>query len=218
MKKSISNFLSIILFCLLTTSLYSQQNVAGGLKIKINPINFPTLIVGISEHQFPYTYSPLEFADDDGRVFYNYLVNSKNGGAKPENIDTLFNEQATASTILTILIDYKMELKNGDVFYIYFSGHGDAIDSELSYLLPFDAPPSRGGKEKNHYLYGLTVLEVDDLKKNNRRMTLEGVKVVFIMDACRSNELAGGEERIQVNLEKPHEKTLEFLNKWQSIN
>jgi hypothetical protein len=43
-------------------------------------------------------------------------------------------------------------------------------------------------------------------------MTLEGVKVVFIMDACRSNEHAGGEERIQVNLEKPKEQTIIGFN------
>ena len=202
-KNNISTFLSTLFFCLLTTTiLFAQQNGTGGQKMKINPINIFALIVGVSEYQFPDTYSPLEFADDDGRVFYNYLVNSNNGGAKQENIDTLFNEQATASAILTKLIDYKMKLKSGDVFYIYFSGHGDAIDSELSYLLPYDAPPSRGGKEKNHYLYGLTVLEIDDFKKIIRRMTLEGIKVVFIMDACRSNELAGGEEGKQEMFKK----------------
>ncbi len=195
--------MSILFFCLLTTTaLYAQQNGAGGQKMKLNPVNIYALIVGVSEYQFPDTYSPLEFADDDGRVFYNYLVNSNNGNAKPENIDTLFNEQATASSILIKLIDFKMKLKSGDIFYIYFSGHGDAIDSELSYLLPYDAPPSRGGKEKNHYLYGLTVLEIDNLKKIIRRMTLEGIQIVFIMDACRSNELAGGEEGKQAIFKK----------------
>jgi hypothetical protein len=58
-----------------------------------------------------------------------------------------------------------MQLKSGDIFHIYFSGHVDAIDSELSYLLPFDAPASARGKEKNHCLYGLKVLEVNDFKK-----------------------------------------------------
>lgn len=152
------------------------------------------LIVGVADYQFPDMYKPLDYADDDGREFYKYLLKSNNGSVKPENVDTLFNEQATSTAIMMKLVEMKEKLKEGDMFYFYFSGHGDAYDAELAYLLAYDAPPGRGGKEKNHYLIGSGVIEVYKIKQIFRRITAENVKLVFISDACRTNELAGGTE------------------------
>lgn len=152
------------------------------------------LIVGVSDYQYKETYDPLHYADVDGRNFYHYLVNSKGGNVKKENIDTLFNEQATASSILIKLDEIIEKLQKDDIFYFYFSGHGDAVNAEFSVLLPYDAPPSRGKKEKNHYRTGLTVVQITTLKNMFKEIKQIGAKVVFISDACRTNELAGGVE------------------------
>ncbi|MFN5909775.1 MAG: tetratricopeptide repeat protein [Bacteroidota bacterium] len=179
---------------LIALSVFGQSSAQQRTAIKPPVPNTYALIVGVSQYQYPDQYKPLEYADRDGREFYNYLVKSNRTAIKSENIDTIFNEQATSSAILLKLIEFKEKLKEGDLFYFYFSGHGDAIDSELAYLLAYDAPPGRGGKEKNHYLIGSGVLEIYKIKQIFRRITEKNVRIVFISDACRTNELAGGEE------------------------
>lgn len=183
------------LFFLLFSCLIFGQTGTAGTKNTIKPPipNTYALIVGVSNYQYPDQYKPLDWADRDGREFYNYLIKSNRGAIKSGNIDTLFNEQATSDAILLKLIEIKEKLKEGDLFYFYFSGHGDAINSEAAYLLAYDAPPGRGGKEKNHYLAGRGVIEIYKIKLIFKMIRDNNVRVVFISDACRTNELAGGE-------------------------
>ena len=174
-----------------------SQNTKGGAAENTNPKasttgNVYALIVGVSDYQYSETYDPLQFADVDGRVFYNYMVSSNGGKIPKENIDTLFNDDATASAVLTKIDEFIERVKPNDIFYFYFSGHGDAVNAEYPVLLPFDAPPSRGGKEKNHYRTGLTVLQITTIKNMFKDIQLKGARVIFISDACRTNELAGG--------------------------
>jgi tetratricopeptide (TPR) repeat protein len=173
---------------------FSQNKPPAKTTMKPTGPKVYALIVGVADYQYPEMYKPLDYADDDGREFYKYLLKSNSGSVKPENVDTLFNENATSTAILMKLVEIKEKLKEGDLFYFYFSGHGDAYDAELAYLLAYDAPPGRGGKEKNHYLIGSGVVEVYKIKQIFRRITAENVKLVFISDACRTNELAGGTE------------------------
>ncbi len=186
----------LLISSLFLFSLVSFAQTKPAVKTTMKPLGpkVYALIVGVADYQYPDMYKPLDYADDDGREFYKYLLKSNNGSVKPENVDTLFNEQATSTAIMMKLVEFKEKLKEGDMFYFYFSGHGDAYDAELAYLLAYDAPPGRGGKEKNHYLIGSGVVEVYKIKQIFRRITAENVKLVFISDACRTNELAGGTE------------------------
>ena len=59
---------------------------------------------------------------------------SENGGSVPdENIDTLINEGATYVAFFEKLLMIDERLDSGDIFYIYFSGHGDAYRSDLAF-------------------------------------------------------------------------------------
>ena len=189
--------LLVILISTVFTTTFSQ-NTKGGSAENTNPKSTTgdvyALIVGVSDYQYSDTYDPLQFADVDGRVFYNYMVSSNGGKIPKENIDTLFNNDATASAVLTKIDEFIDRVKPNDIFYFYFSGHGDAVNAEYPVLLPFDAPPSRGGKEKNHYRTGLTVLQITTIKNMFKDIQLKGAKVIFISDACRTNELAGGSQ------------------------
>jgi protein O-mannosyl-transferase len=196
MKHCTILFISSFLF---TFSGFSQATKGAGVQNAATSTNAPqgtvyALIVGVSDYQYKDTYDPLQYADIDGRNFYHYLVSSKGGNVKKENIDTLFNDQATQSSILIKIEDYIEKLKKDDIFYFYFSGHGDAVNAEFTVLLPYDAPPSRGKKEKNHYRTGMGVVQVSTLKNMFKDIKLKGAKVIFISDACRTNELAGGVE------------------------
>jgi len=179
-------FLLIISISVFFTATFSQ-NTKGGSVENTNPKSTTgdiyALIVGVSDYQYSETYDPLQFADVDGRVFYNYMVSSNGGKISKDNIDTLFNNDTTASAVLTKIDEFIDRVKPNDIFYFYFSGHGDAVNAEYPVLLPYDAPPSRGGKEKNHYRTGLTVLQITTIKNMFKDMQLKGAKVIFILCA-----------------------------------
>ncbi|MCO5269739.1 MAG: caspase family protein [Brumimicrobium sp.] len=156
--------------------------------------NIYALIVGLSKYQYPETYTPLQFADKDARVFYTYLRSDAGGKVPSENIDTLFNERATYGEVMSKLLSIKDRMKENDLLYFYFSGHGDAYNAAKAFLLPYDAPSGNGRSDKNHYLIGTTVLDIYTIKVIFKDLTSNGRKVIFISDACRTNELSGGEE------------------------
>jgi len=68
------------------------------------------------------------------------------------------------------------------------AGHGDAIDEDQYFFLGYDCKPDG---DKNNYLVS-GAIQLFNLKKKIAKETAKGVEVVFIMDACRSNELPGG--------------------------
>ena len=85
----------------------------------------------------------------------------------------------------------KEKLKKNDLFYIYFSGHGDAYRADEAYLLAYDAP---AGNDRNNYSTGIGLIDIHKLKVRIQEMTSAGIKVILITDACRTNELPGKDE------------------------
>lgn len=184
--------------CLSYSNIIAQVKSKGGdVSNTSNPDtkgNTYALIVGVSNYQFPETYKTLDYADDDGRSFYAYLTSNAGGNISKENIDTLFNEQATHGAILEKLLSIKDRLQANDVLYFYFSGHGDAYNAEKAFLLAYDSPSSKGKKEKNHYLTLSGAIDIHTIKTIFKEISSTNATVVFISDACRTNELAGGLE------------------------
>ncbi|MCX7743114.1 MAG: tetratricopeptide repeat protein [Flavobacteriales bacterium] len=193
-------FFLFTLFTFASLSALSQQTGTKGAKVvgketssQNKKGNTYALIVGISKYQYPDTYVPLQFADKDARIFYAYLTSEAGGKIKNEFIDTLFNERATYGEIMRSLLSIKERMQEGDLLYFYFSGHGDAYNASLTFLLPYDAPAGIGKSDKNHYLTGSTVLNLYTIKNIFLELTSTGKRVIFISDACRTNELSGGE-------------------------
>jgi len=187
----------LFFFLILFLQAISQSSKGGNVSNTSNsnqPGNTYALIVGVSKYQFPETYKTLDYADDDGRSFYNYLTSNAGGNINKDNIDTLFNENATHGAILEKMLSIKERLQPNDIFYFYFSGHGDAYNAEKAFLLAYDSPSSKGKKEKNHYLTLSGAIDIHTIKIIFKEITAANSKVVFISDACRTNELAGGAE------------------------
>ncbi len=149
------------------------------------------LVTGISQYQDNTTYQNLKYADVDAREFYKYLISVKGGNAESTNVDTLFNENANFMEFWKKFHRIKEKLTPNDVFYIYFSGHGDAYRADEAYLLAYDAP---AGNDRNNYSTGMGLIDIHKLKVRISEMTAKGVKVILITDACRTNELPGKEE------------------------
>lgn len=147
------------------------------------------MIMGISTYKF---IRPLSFADADAELFRDFLKSSGGGKLPDSNIYFLKNEDAKAANFLVKGMSWlrNRNLKSGDRLYIYLAGHGDAINQDEYFYLTYDCNPAG---DKNNYLITGTI-QLYNLKVRIAEASRKGVEVIFIMDACRSNELPGGGE------------------------
>jgi hypothetical protein len=168
---------------------YCQENIRG---VKLDQItsNRETkgetyaLIVGISNYKDS-KIPQLKYADVDAIAFQKYLLET---GVKNENIYTLINDQATNAAFWSLLNYISDKAKNGDIVYIYFSGHGDVETKTIvkdAYLLPYDSPSS---------VYCMGAIGVMSLKSWLATFASNGIQTIFIADACKSGNLIGGRE------------------------
>ena len=186
--------LSIIIGCLLSL-FYTQLLVAqqGPPKPRdttiIGPQTF-AMIMGISKYQ---NVRPLEYADKDAELFRDFLKSPAGGNLSNDNIFCLLNEKALKATFFVTGFSSWLKakkLQKGDKLFLYLAGHGDAIDESQYYYLVYDCNPA--GDKANYQIGG--AMSMYDVKANIQRQAAKGVEVYLIMDACRSNELPGGQE------------------------
>ncbi len=160
------------------------------------------LIVGVSN--YPYV-KPLNFAEEDALLFFEFL-RSKAGGEVPENhIKLLLNEQATHANVTAGLAWLNNSLgaqpKPGDRVYIYLSGHGDAYDASEAYYLCYDSNPA--GDKNNYQLGG--ALDIGKMKKRVAAMVSKSVEVILVVDACRSGDVPG----VRSGIGNPYQSVIE---------
>jgi len=163
----------------------SSTTAAGNVTGEIYAI-----ITGVSSYP---GINPLKYADRDAILFRNFLKTANGGNVKPENILSLINDSAKAADFNVGAYSWlqRKKLKAGDRLYIYFSGHGDAMNEDLYFFLPYDCSPS---KDDHNYL-GTGNINMHTVKTLFiKPQTAKGVEVLLIMDACRTNELPGGKE------------------------
>jgi len=159
----------------------AQKSVAGDTY---------AIIFGVSNYP---GLTPLKYADKDAALFRDFLATPAGGNAKPENIFYRTNENAKAAdfNVDAYIWLKRKALKEGDRLYIYFSGHGDAMNEDNYFLLPYDCTPNN---DVNNYLatgriemYHVKTLFIKPL-------IAKKVEVLLIVDACRTNDLPGGQE------------------------
>jgi len=146
------------------------------------------IVVGISKYHY---IRPLNYADNDADLFAEMLQSGAGGRIKPENLFLLKNDSANAGNFWSAIsrISNK-QLKKGDRVYIYFAGHGDGVKGlNEYYLLLSDCQSANDG---NNYLLSFGAIDMYHLKNRIGLLTGRGVEVILILDACRTNELAGG--------------------------
>lgn len=179
---------SICILTVFTNLLYGQTP----LKMRDTTVKGPqtfAMVVGVSNYKY---IRPLRYADKDAELFRDFLKSPGGGSLKEENIFCLLNNNALNSTFWSKGFQWlkAKKLQKGDRLFIYLAGHGDAIDEDQFFFLTYDCNP---GGDKNNYLAG-GAIQLFNLKKKIANETTKGVEVFFIMDACRSNELPGGQD------------------------
>lgn len=197
MPKATSFFIALIF--LLS---FISNDIAGQTAATANtePRTF-AMIMGISSYKF---IRPLSFADSDAELFRDFLKSPGGGKLPDSNIYFLKNEEAKAANFMVKGMSWlkNRQLKSGDRLYIYLAGHGDAITQEEYFYLTYDCNPAG---DKNNYLITGTI-QLYNLKVRIADASRKGVEVIFIMDACRTNELPGGGEGQQQLLAAISEK------------
>ena len=186
----------IIIQVLTAVTFCFTQNIRGAQRIEKENLDFDgnsyAIIVGISHYP---DLAPLQYADNDAFLFYNFLLTQQNIGLDSNNIRLFINEEATAAAIMTKGISWlqnTIKPSEGDRVYFYFAGHGDAVDASEAYFLAYDANPAG---DKNNYAVSGTI-NIQVLKNRIRKLTNSGVEVIFIMDACRTDDIPGGADGI----------------------
>ncbi len=150
----------------------------------VEPKNYWALIIGISEYEY---FNSLDYADKDALMFYEYLKSDLGDKLPDHNVKILLNEEATGAAIEKGFGWLVKNVEEGDIVYIYYSGHGGQEDlsyKKLGYLIghnSFDNTLSNGGNYPMFYLQ--TILET--LSFQNKATTY------FIADACHSGKSDG---------------------------
>ena len=179
----------IVLFIAMQAKQSAAQTPLFGRDSTISGPQTFALVMGISKYKY---VRPLSYADKDAEMFRDYLKSPGGGSVKEGNIYCLLNEQASSINFWSKGFQWlkSKKLKAGDKLFIYLAGHGDAIDEDQFFFLSYDCNPQG---DKNNYLVAGTI-QLFNLKKKIADETAKGVEVYFIMDACRTNELPGGQE------------------------
>jgi len=148
------------------------------------------IIMGVSNYP---GITPLKFADKDAILFSEFLQTPGGRNTKRDNIKLLINEGATMNDFYAGALGWlkTKKLKKGDRLYLYFSGHGVAMNEALYFFLPYDCKPD---KDENNYLMTGNINMYNVKYAVISPYISKGVEVILIMDACRSNEIPGGKE------------------------
>ena len=145
------------------------------------------VVAGVSDYDH---LASLDYADDDARAVYDYLVHPQGGGLDTANVEPLFDEDVTVPALIEHLAAFMEKTKEGDRLLFYFAGHGDVVMSqdfeEKAYLLVHDA-------EKGAYASNLG-LSMEALNNVAERVGAQGGQFVIVLDACRSGNVADTKE------------------------
>lgn len=193
------NCKAFLILCAAFFLLHAEVNIAQAQTTK--PADTATvvggqsyaMILGISTYQH---IRPLSYADSDAGLFRDYLKSTGAGNIPDDRMLFLVNEQATSANFWVKGMAWlrQKNLKSGDRLYIYLAGHGDAINQDEYFFLTYDCNPAG---DKNNYIVTGSI-QLYNLKSRIAELSRKNVEIYLIMDACRTNELPGGQDGQQI--------------------
>ena len=133
------------------------------------------VVIGIDDYA---KWPKLRYAVNDARGMKELLI--RKYGFKPENVHSLFNQEATRQNILSLLGDKLAEsVKKEDRVFIFFAGHGAtrrlSSGRDLGYIVPFEADIS------SYQGQSISMSNFQDIAE-----AIPAKHVFFVMDSCYS--------------------------------
>jgi len=198
MNRIIYNSILVFSALLFASAIFCQDATSNrGLVLPASTNSDPTgntyaILIGITDYNY---LQPLKYADNDA-LLLRELLKSRVGGHVPDsNIYLLLNEHATNGRMLETIDRVRGKSKKGDKVIIYLGGHGAAHKSNYFFLSANCQPAG----SSNHYKTA-GAIRMDDIKENIESWTEAAVRVVLIVDACRT-VLPGGTDGVnKVNI------------------
>ncbi|MBK9110018.1 MAG: caspase family protein [Saprospiraceae bacterium] len=142
------------------------------------------VVVGISNYHDK-GIPDLKYAHRDAIAFVDWLKGTGMVKVPEDHIQLLIDSMATRAQFNAALDGILDQAREGDLVYLYFSGHGDVETKTIAkfgYLLCYDSPP-------NNYAAG--AFSLDYLQAIVSTLASNKTKVVVIADACHAGKLAG---------------------------
>ncbi len=128
------------------------------------------LVIGNDRYE---SLPPLQKAVNDARAVGEGLTKL--------GFEVLASENATRRTINTKLVEFANKVREGDIAFFFFAGHGVEVGG-VNYLLGVDSPQASEGEEGLITGEGIAANAVVD------QMQEHGAKVaMLVLDACRDN-------------------------------
>ena len=161
-----------------------------------------TLAIGISKYQNLPKELWLQYPEKDAKTFAEFVASPRGGGATPQQIRILTDEQATTANIRQAFKTFLKDVGKDDTVYVLIAGHG-TVDNTGAYVLTYDADPGN---------LGATALPMSDLHNLVEDEVSHAGHVILLADVCRAASIAGQKTTTLANLiEKVGETSGEML-------
>jgi hypothetical protein len=106
------------------------------------------------------------------------LINPKICGLHPAKVTLLVDTDATRSAVTAAINHEATELVSGEPFLLYFSGHGERDEKDVSFLLTHEADPAR-----------LPDTAISDVELLDGLQSIKSDRQVIILDACHAGAI-----------------------------
>lgn len=138
------------------------------------------LLIGVGKYKEK-RIGELQYAENDIKDLYNYLISPNGGGFRPENVIVLVNEKATRNNILNAMNWIKNKAEPDDMVLVYASSHGTEPDKYGGvHLVAYDSEV-----EPEARIWHTSVTDRD--WSINLLEELRAKRVVLILDICYSS-------------------------------
>jgi len=135
------------------------------------------VVIGVSQYQQPELN--LQFADDDAKLYYDFLKSPQGGALPDDRITLLLNEKATRANIIKALNTQFKNSFDDDLVIVYIASHGmPSAETDKLYFL--------GADTDKHNLEGTGIAQTDIIDAIRK---CRAQKKIWIADACHSGAI-----------------------------
>lgn len=162
------------------------------------------LAVGINQYKNPRMM--LNYAKPDAESFEQMVDKKGTRLYKKLEVHTLFDGEATRTSILSKMDELASKIQQEDVFIFYYAGHGSMVDDRFFFI------PSESVR-----LYDLNSLQREAIEASvlqEKFKNIHALKQLIVMDACQS----GGSVELLATRGAAEEKAIAQLSRSAGIH